>query len=910
MHLSLEKHWHNLSAEQTVEHLGVDPDKGLDLLEIQQRHECFGENKLKEKKRDNPFIRFLLQFNNPLLLILLASSVITAFVKDLIDALVIFAAVLINAILSYLQETRAEAAIEALASSLASETTVLRAGETRRIQSVELIPGDIVILNAGDRVPADMRIIASKGLFISEAALTGESVPSEKDHSLVLPEETLLADRHNMVYASTLVASGTGKAVVTATGNFSEIGHISEMISEAEQIQTPLTKKIASFSKVVMAAILALAAGVMAISLARGEALADTLFAAIALAVAMIPEGLPTAMTVTLAIGVQRMARRRAIIRRLPAVEALGSTTVICTDKTGTLTQNQMTVSDILTAGNVYQLPGSGFIPEGGLFFEGHSIKPDPGTAVYQILLCGLLCNESSLSYADEKLDFTGDPTEIALLTSAMKAGLRPDELKPTYPRIDSFPFDSKNHFMATLHATKDGRKMVFLKGALEVLLARSESQFTAEGRQMPLKDSSEIESVANQLAANGKRVLAFAYKELSPKVTTLEESVLTNGLVFLGLQAMIDPPRPEAMLAVKACQDAGISVKMITGDHLLTAAAIARDIGIIPETGAVSSGSQIINGSDLAGMTDELLINNVNKFNVFSRVSPDQKLRLVKALQTRGEIVTMTGDGVNDGPALKQANIGVAMGITGTEVAKEASDMVLTDDNFATIEAAVEEGRSIFDNIIKIITWTVPTNIGEGLIILVALMLGEVLPIIPIQILWINMVTVGLLGIVLAMEGKEPDIMRRLPRKPAAPIIPPQIIPRIFFVGVVILLAGFQMFEWELRLGSSLATARSAAVNSVVFIEIFFLFNSRSLVYSPFRIGFFKNRWLIAGVFGIIGLQMMFTYMPFMNVIFGSAALTMEAWWRILASGLLVFVLVEIEKALRQRSNEKKANG
>lgn len=905
MQLLLGKHWHHLSHAQALEFLGVDPERGLDLFDIQHRRERLGENRLQEKKKESPFVRFIKQFYNPLMLLLIASSVITAIVKDLLDAAIIFAAVLINAVISFLQESRAEDAIKALAGSLASETSVLRAGEIQRISAVDLVPGDIVLLSAGDRVPADMRIVASKGLSISEAALTGESVPAEKQYDLLFKKDTLLADRRNMAYASTLVTSGTGRAVVTATGKYTEIGAISEMIQGAEQLQTPLTQKIAGFSMQVMVGILALAGAVIVISLFRGDDLATTLVSAIALAVAMIPEGLPTALTVTLAIGVQRMARRRAIIRRLPAVEALGSTTVICTDKTGTLTQNQMTVSDVVTAGDHFHFTGSGYLPQGEILINGRPIEPKPGSAIFQILLSGLLCNDSSVGFEQGAVTFNGDPTEIALLVSAQKAGLPTGKLINDYARLDVLPFDSKNQYMATLHTAADGNKVAFFKGALEVILSKSSFQVREHGEPAALINDAEIKANIEDLASQGKRVLAFAYKDLPVEITSLNESVLQGGWVFLGLQAMIDPPRLEAALAVAACQAAGISVKMITGDHPLTAAAIARQIGILGNKLEESAG-QIITGADLARLTDAELIEKVGNTNVFSRVSPDQKLRLVEALQARGHVVSMTGDGVNDGPALKQANIGIAMGITGTDVAKEASDMVLTDDNFATIESAVEEGRSIFDNIIKIISWTLPTNIGGGLIILVAMLLGEVLPIIPIQILWINMVTVGLLGIVLAMEDKEPGIMQRAPRAPSTPIITSSLAPRIFFVGFAILIAGFLLFEWELHLGASLETARTAAVNAVTFIEVFFLLNSRSLQYSPFKIGFFKNRWLIGGIIAIIGLQLLFTYAPFMNAIFGTAPLEFEAVWRVIAAGLFVFIAVEIEKFIRLKQEKK----
>ena len=899
MQIILGKNWYQLEHNQVVQLLNSDMDFGLDRFEVEHRQSRFGNNQLQEKKKESPIIKFLKQFNNPLMILLVASSVITAVVKDLLDASIIFAVVLINAIVSYIQESQAEAAIEALIGSLAADSLAIRSGSQINIPASELVPGDVVILTAGDKIPADLRIIESKNLQISEASLTGESLPVAKDHTLELASDTVLGDRKNMAFASTLVTNGTGKGIVVATREYTEIGRISELIATAEQLETPLTKKIAQFSKWVLIAIIVLASAVLGINLLRGKDLPETIISAIALSVAMIPEGLPTALTVTLAIGVQRMAKRHAIIRRLPAVEALGSTTVICTDKTGTLTQNQMTVQEIYDGKNTFTVSGIGFTPDGNIVFKGKSIEKNKGTTLGKLLRSGVANNDAGSANMGEENGYSGDPTEIALLISALKAGISKQEIDRISRRLDVFPFDSQNKFMATLNQDGDDGNIIFIKGALEMLSDRIDFQDHDLSSKLSSHQKNSFVKMADDMARRGLRVLAFAYKRVPATKKQIDLEDLENGFVFLGLQGMIDPPRTEVISAIAACKTAGIGVKMITGDHPLTAATIAQQIGIIPDDDDPRSHTRT--GKELDNLTDQQLIDLVEKIDVFSRVSPDQKLRLVEALQSNGNIVSMTGDGVNDGPALKQADIGIAMGITGTDVAKEAADMVLTDDNFNTIEAAVEEGRSIFDNITKIIAWTLPTNIGEGLIILLAMLIGEVLPILPIQILWINMVTVGVLGIVLALENQDIGIMERPPRDPESSIIPPLLVPRIFFVGLMILISGFWLFEWELGIGASIEVARTVAVNAVVFTEIFYLLNSRSLTYSPFKIGFFSNKWLIVGLVGMVILQLMFTYLPFMNAIFASAPLGFNAWWRLLAFASGTFVLVEVEKYFRR---------
>ncbi len=888
MQTLLGKHWHHLPAQEVLELLESHPQQGLDIFEVKHRRERFGPNVLTPQKGTSPLVRFLLQFNNPLIYILLASSVITAVLKDAVDAVVIFAVVFINAFIGYLQESRAEQAMQALSKTMTTEATVLRAGKTVRLDATELVPGDVVMLQSGNKVPADLRLIRSRDLQVAEAALTGESAPVEKIADALPSAEIVLADRRNMVYASTLVTFGQATGVVTATGDNTEIGRISKLISEAHELQTPLTRNIASFSRILLYAVLALATVAFVVGVWRGQPAIETFTAAIALAVAMIPEGLPAALTVTLAIGVSRMARRRAIIRKLPAVETLGSTTVICSDKTGTLTQNQMTVQEIYAGGALHEVTGGGYDPEGEI------LDRDASVALAESLKAGLLCNDSALVQAAGRWQAQGDPTEGALIVSALKGGLS-ISLREQLPRVDAIPFESQHQYMATIHDVGSGERVLYIKGAVEAILERCASALDAAGQVAPL-DANAIHQAADRMAACGLRVLAFARRNFALDKATLSHDDLCCELTFLGLQGMIDPPRQEAIAAVRACQTAGIRVKMITGDHALTAAAIAQQVGLN------GSAPQVLTGKDLAALSDEQLIDAAERTSVFARVSPEQKLRLVEALQARGHVVAMTGDGVNDAPALKQADIGVAMGITGTDVSKEAADMVLTDDNFATIEAAVEEGRTVFDNLTKIIAWTLPTNLGQGLVILAAILIGAVLPILPIQILWINLTTAVVLGLVLAMEAREPDIMRRPPRDPRTPILTRTLLWRILLVGALIMVAAFTLFELELSLGAGVNQARTVAVNAVIVIEMFYLFSCRSLTQSAFKIGFFSNRWVFIGVAGMLILQLLFTYVPLMNQLFSSSPISLQDWGYILAFSLVGYLIVELDKWLRRR--------
>jgi cation-transporting P-type ATPase F len=899
---------YRLPADEAFQLLGTDPEKGLDILELRARQEQFGPNGIPAAIGHGPMMRFLLQFHTPLVYILLAAAIITAILQEWADSVVIFGVVLVNAVIGFLQESSAAKALSALAQTTLTECTVIRAGEVRRISSTELVPGDIVSLQSGDKVPADLRLFHSRDLQIDESALTGESLSVCKQIAALAADVTL-AERHNLAFMSTLVTYGQARGVVFATGKNTQVGHISKLISTADILETPLTRKIASFSRLLLVVILALAVVTFVVGWMRGQPGIEMFMAAVALAVGAIPEGLPAAVTITLSIGVARMARQRAIIRKLPAVETLGSTTIVCSDKTGTLTVNQMTVSKLFAGGATYEFTGSGYGLVGGIRKQNEaSPELSDNLAARECLLAGLLCNDSMLVEKQGLWDVQGDPTEGALIASAAKAGLNQTDSSARYRRIDAIPFESQHQYMATLHEDKNSLqegtaslRRVYVKGAAEVVLSRSVAMFDQQGRKVPL-DAGEIHQQLESLAVNGLRVLAFAFVDLPAQVESISHSDVKE-LTIVGLQGMIDPPRPEAIHAVRACQSAGIQVKMITGDHALTAQAIAQQIGL--SSGGGSTGAEatlVLTGRDLAEFTDAQLLDSAHQVAVFARVSPEQKLRLVRALQARGHIVAMTGDGVNDAPALKQADIGVAMGVGGTEVAKEAADMILTDDNFATIEAAVEEGRGVFDNLTKFITWTLPTNLGEGLVILAAVFAGTALPILPVQILWINMTTAVLLGLMLAFEPKEPDIMKRQPRDPKSPIMTGALIGRIVIVSLVLLTGAFGSFTWALDKGFSDAYARTVAVNVFVMVELFYLFNCRSLTKSMFQVGVFSNPWIGGGVGCMVVAQLLFTYAPWMNQFFQSAPIGWDAWWRILFTGVFAFVVVGLEKWIRLR--------
>lgn len=894
--------WHQLDTHEVVQLLDTHCEQGLTAGEVTRRQKHYGPNSVTAKAGTPAWKRFLLQFHQPLVYILLLAVGTTAALQEWVDSGVIFGVVLINAIIGFIQESKAEKAIDALSRMILTEATVRRDGRRQRIPSVELVPGDLVLLQSGDRIPADLRLFTVNNLQIDESALTGESLPVTK-HADPLTEDVVLADRKNQAYAGTLVTYGTAEGLVWAIGDKTETGRIAWLIAEATDISTPLTQKIAAFSKLLLWVILALAVITFFIGIARGEPAVDMFMAAVALAVGAIPEGLPAAVTIVLAIGVSRMVKRKAIIRKLPAVETLGSTTVICSDKTGTLTENQMTVQQVYAGGQTYELTGGGYEPRGDLHFHGQKADPTAHPALLECLRAGVLCNDSQLIIEEGRHLMHGDPTEAALLVAGAKAGLSHADTQDAHPRLSMIPFESEHMFRATLHRSPHQHQHTIYKvGAVEKILPRCRDTLNADGTLTTALDPHTIQAQVAAMAAQGLRVLALARRHTATDHHHLQHEHIQDGLTFLGLQGMIDPPRPEAISAVANCRRAGIQVKMITGDHAITARAIAERIGI---SDSGRDGIRAITGQELETISDADLPDIAHRTEVFARVAPEQKLRLVRALQSRGHIVAMTGDGVNDAPALKQADIGIAMGIAGTDVAKGAADMLLIDDNFATIEAAVEEGRGVFDNLRKFIVWTLPTNLGEGCIILVAILFGLTLPILPVQLLWINMSTAIFLGLMLVFEPNEKDLMDRPPRDPQRPLLTFPLIMRTGLISLFIIGGGFWLFFHEMNVaGETIAEARTAVVNIIVMVELAYLFGCRSLNHSLLSIGLFSNRFALLGAAAMIVAQLLFTYAPLMNHLFHTTPLGPDSWLRIGAVAILSFLAIEFEKWVRFGGN------
>ena len=844
--------------------------RGLSSVEADRRLRRFGPNVLPRVERRGAVLRLLLQFHNPLIYTLLVAAAVTYALGQTVDASVIVGVVLANAGIGFAQESRSETALDALARMITVEAEVVRDGLARRLPATALVPGDLVLLSPGDKVSADMRLLEIENLAVDESTLTGESVPVRKG-----------ADES--AFSGTLVTAGSAEGEVTATGAHTELGRIHSLLGGTTDLATPLTRKLAGFTRTLTVAIVGLAALTVAIGTIRGNSASDMIVAAVALAVGAIPEGLPAAVTIALAIGVSRMARRNSIVRRLAAVETLGSTTIICTDKTGTLTQNAMTVQSVVAGGRRYEIEGGGYSPHGAILIGGEQADPVDHPALAACLTTGMLCGDGDAVPRDGGWEPVGDPTEAALVVAARKAGLKREELLGRLPRTGVVPFDSERRYMATIHDDS----VVHVKGAVERVLMMCDRQTGADGGAEPLDHETAL-AAAEEMGSRGQRVLALATG------ATDSASLEPGGLTFVGLQGILDPPRPEAVAAVRASREAGIAVKMITGDHAATAAAVAHAVGIESDAGVVT-------GAELAAWPQEELPELAAAASVFARVSAEQKLRLVEALQSLGHVVAMTGDGVNDAPALRQADIGVAMGRSGTEVARESADIVLADDNFASIEAAVEEGRHTFDNLKKFIVWTLPTNMGEGLLILAAVVAGVTLPILPVQVLWINMTTAVLLGLTLAFERVEPGVMRRMPRRPSEPLLTRALVLRVLLVSVLLLTASFWLFGHERSRGSTLAEARTVAVNVFVAVQVFYLFNCRSLTGPARRLGVLSNRWLVSGVALTIGLQLLLTYWPPMNDLFRTAPIDLAAWWKILAVGAAAWAIVEVEKAVRR---------
>lgn len=874
-----EHQWHNLPEDKISYILATDIEKGLDEAEIPQRLREYGANELTAKEGKPAWLKFILQFNQPLLIILVCAGAIKALLGEWINASVIWGVTTTNAIISFTQESQAESAIAALASAVRTEATVIRGGKKLKVPSQELVPGDLVLLTSGDKVPADLRLIKTRDLQIDESGLTGESVAVEKDaEDASLPPETPLAERLNMAYAGGFVTFGQGSGIVVATGNKTETGKISQLIEQRVDLTTPLTRKFNQFSQNWLYFVLFAATMTFAIGLGR-YTFKDAIEPAIALIVGAIPEGLPAVITVTLAVGVARMAKRHAIVRKLPAVETLGGATVICSDKTGTLTENQMTVQEIYAGGETYNVTGGGYNPEGEIQQKQTPINVKENPVLAELLLAGVLCNDSHLEQKNGNWVVIGDPTEGALITVANKAGLIQQAAERMNPRFDSIPFESQFQYMATLHQTRNS-KVIYVKGSAEAILKRCSAAFNNAGKVTTL-DVEAINQRVDQMAKQGLRVLAFAKKKVAEEQDKIDHSDIESGLAFIGLQAMIDPPRPEAIAAVHACQGAGIQVKMITGDHITTAQAIARRMGFRNKNKKVVA----YTGAQLAKMNPNKLANAVEEGVVFARVAPEQKLRIVEALQSKGEIVAMTGDGVNDAPALKQADIGIAMG-SGTEVSKEAADMLLTDDNFASIEAAVEEGRSVYKNLIKAICFILPVNGGESMTILISTLLGRELPILSLQILWLNMLNSITMTVPLSFEPKSEGVMKQPPRPVNEPFLTPNRIKRILAISLYNWTLIFGMFEFVRQAPwGSTELARTMAIQALVMGRIFYLMSISQLL--PSLMAKLQGSQekvsgapaLAGGIIVAVILQIIFANSQFINNIFQTTPMTLDQW-------------------------------
>jgi len=885
--------WHQLTPQQALE-AQQSTSSGLGEPEASERLQRHGRNRLPPPKRRGPLLRLLYQFHNVLLYMMLGAALITALLGHWVDTSVILAAVLINVIIGFIQEGKAENALDAIRNMLSPHAMVLRNGERHEIDAERLVPGDVVLLASGDKVPADLRLLSVKNLLVEEAALTGESVPVEKSVAHC-QADAALGDRRCMAYSGTLVSSGQATGLVVATGADTELGRIGAMLQQVQALSTPLLRQIEQFSRwlAVIILILALATFILGI-LWHGQNPGEMFMMVVALTASAIPEGLPAIMTVILALGVQRMAGHNAIVRRLPAVETLGSVTVICSDKTGTLTRNEMTVQRVVSASRILDISGVGYAPEGAFHQDGKLLEPD--SALLEIARAAQLCNDGRLQQdATGHWQLHGDPTEGALLTLALKSGLDIQSLHTQLPRSDTIPFESEHRFMATLHHDHAGHGLILLKGAPERVLEMCASQRDADGGNAPL-DADYWRRQATDLAARGLRLLALASKPAAAEQRTLRFDDVENGLTLLALVGIIDPPREEAIAAVAECQRAGIRVKMITGDHAETARAIGAQLGI-------GVGLPAMTGAELELLDDRRLREVLPNIEVFARASPEHKLRLVQSMQDSGQVVAMTGDGVNDAPALKRADVGVAMGLKGTEAAKEAAEVVLADDNFATIAGAVREGRAIYDNLKKFILFALPTNGGQSLIVIFAILFQVVLPLTPAQVLWINMVTSSTLGLALAFEPTERGLMNRAPRAPNEPLLSGFFIWRVVMVSVLIAGAGIGLFLWELELGKSLENARTTAVNAVVMCEMFYLLNSRSIFGSVLnRDGLLGNRAVLVTIALCLVLQLLFTYAPPLQGVFGSVGLSLDEWLRVLLAGLALFSVAELEKWVVRR--------
>ncbi|OGT44231.1 MAG: carbonate dehydratase [Gammaproteobacteria bacterium RIFCSPHIGHO2_12_FULL_40_19] len=882
--------WHAFTVPEVLKILNTQSD-GLATDEAKNRLKTYGLNALKPPKRRGFIIRFFAQFNHVLIYVLIAAGVATAMLKHWIDMSVILGVIIINAVIGMIQEGKAERALDAIRHMLSLKATIIRDGMRMIAPSETLVPGDIVLLKSGDKVPADLRLLNSKNLQLQEALLTGESLPVEKSITPVALNAEL-GDRSCMAYSGTMVTYGKGIGVIVATGENTQVGRIGKMLAELPTITTPLLRQMNVFSRWLTIAILIIAAFTFLFGIYFRDYGINTMFmAAIGLAVAAIPEGLPAIITITLAIGVTRMTERHAIIRRLPAVETLGSVTVICTDKTGTLTMNELAVQDIVTVEHRFNVTGTGYGDTGDFRLDSIVIDPNNFNALKQIINAAILCNDAELIKKDKEWHLHGNPVDGALLSLGLKAKQDLYFEKQSYPLTDLIPFESEHKFMATLHHDHMGNGYLYVKGAPERILVMCTSQLS-NNKVTPLDKNYWYKEI-ELLAAQGRRVLGIAMRLTTAEQKDLRFSDVESGLTMLALFGLLDPPRKEAITAVSECRSAGIRVKMITGDYGVTAKAIARELGF-------ENYESVLNGHELDVLSVDELANIADQVDVYARTSPEHKSKLVEALQSKGHIVAMTGDGINDAPALKRADVGIAMGKKGTEAAKETAEIVLTDDNFASITYAIKEGRTVYNNLRKTILYILPTNGGETLAIMAAILLGWTLPITPVQILWINMITAITLSLSLAFEPAEKNVMRKPPRKADKPIFSPLLIWRIIFVSVLMLIGGFGLFLWARESQVVIDTARTITVNALVIGEIAYLFNSRQILGSTFNWeGFFGSIPVIVAIIAVLIFQILFTYLPWMQRLFGTNAIDPIYWLYIMVFGICLFLLVELEKGL-----------
>jgi magnesium-transporting ATPase (P-type) len=881
--------WYQLEVKEVLRKLKTS-EEGLNDEEVAKRLSEYGPNVFAKEEKISKLKILLHQFTSPLIYILIIAGIVTMLLQEYVDTGVIMAVVILNAVIGYVQEFKAEESMRALKKMVLPKARVIREGREREIESKVLVPGDVVMIASGGKVPADLRLIRNIELKVDEAALTGESISVEKTTAVIKEENLTPGDQKNMAFTGTIVVSGRGTGVVVETGCNTILGQIAEEVRQVEVLKTPLQNKLERFAKFIGLFVIAFSVIVLGVGITYGEKISEMFMVAVATAVSAIPEGLPVAVTIAMAIGVARMARRKAIIRKLPAVETLGSTTVICSDKTGTLTKNEMTVRLIYDGQHAYEVTGSGYEPKGDILHEKLPLKVKERENLQLVLRIGLLCNESEIYQEDGVYKVEGDPTEGALIVSAMKIGLNPIEEKESFVQLAILPFESEHGYMATLHKHGD-RKYIFVKGAPEQVLDMCTECMLEGGFK-----AKDIVKVSSDFAKQGMRVLAMGFKEVPLDKEELSHKDIEEGIVYAGLQGMIDPARPEAIEAIDGCKQAGIRTIMITGDHAITAVAVSKKLRI------GNKEPEVLEGKGLETMSDQDLFHQVKRVPVYARVSPQHKLRITQQLQKHGEVVAVTGDGVNDAPALKAAHIGIAMGKTGTDVAKEASDMVLADDNFATIFSAVEEGRVVYDNIKKVTLFLFSCGLGELLAILITIIAKLPIPYIAVQILWLNLVTNGLQDVALAFEPEEKGILKRPPRSPKESILSELMVQRTLLMGIILASGTLFIFISRLEAGIPLERARTAALTTMVFFQFYQAFNCRSETQSIFRMSLMSNPFLLFSLVAAFFAQLAVLYVPALQFIFRTVPLSISEWMQIALVTSTVIIGVEMDKWIRNK--------